>query len=84
MILPSKLLPPERSLIFVGGEILQVVKSRPLSVSEAWETFRSARPRTAAPVSFDWFCLAVSLLYAMGSLEQHDGVLSLPGKAATK
>jgi hypothetical protein len=82
MILPSKFLPADRSLIVIGGEVLQLVRQMPMTSSEAWERFRAARSKNATAVSFDWFCLALALLFAMGTVESRDGVLRLTGAAA--
>ncbi|PDS34697.1 hypothetical protein CO665_29535 [Rhizobium anhuiense] len=77
MILPSKFLPAERSLIVIGGEVLNVVKDNPQSVSEVWERMREAKQKTRVPLGFDWFVLAVTLLFAMGTVELKDGLLTL-------
>lgn len=75
MILPSRFLPAERSLIAVGGEILALLKNGPRSVAEAWDVLRSRERRH--PLSFDWFALALALLFAMGLLELQDERLYL-------
>jgi hypothetical protein len=56
MILPTKFLPAERSLIHVGGEVLVVLKDEPQTVSSAWDRLRSVERRY--PLSFDWFAHA--------------------------
>jgi hypothetical protein len=65
MILPSKHLPLNRSLLAVGGEILQVLSDRPRSVSTTWEELR----RRDAKTSFEQFTLAASFLFALGALD---------------
>lgn len=76
MILPTKFLPAERSLISVGGEILSVLRDGPRSVSELWERFRSDRKRKY-PLTYDWFVLALTLLYAIDSVELVKGLIRL-------
>ncbi|NUL18074.1 hypothetical protein HUN27_14590 [Agrobacterium tumefaciens] len=76
MILPTKFLPAERSLISVGGEILSVLREGPRSVSELWERFRSDSKRKY-PLSYDWFVLALTLLYALDSVELVRGLVRL-------
>jgi hypothetical protein len=76
MILPTKFLPAERSLISVGGEILSALRDGPRSESELWERLRSDRKRKY-PVSYDWFVLALTLLYAIDSVELAKGLIRL-------
>ncbi|EGI76524.1 ABC-three component system middle component 6 [Hylemonella gracilis] len=76
MILPTKHLPPDRALLGIGAEILgQLVEPR--SVSELWEAVKEARSRTPcpAPLSFDWFVLALNLLYAISAVDHSNGIL---------
>lgn len=76
MILPTKYLSNDRALITVGGEILKHLEE-PRSVSALWDCVREARTyKTAdALVSFDWFVLALNLLYAISAINYHDGVI---------
>ncbi len=73
MILPSKHLPPQRSLVFVGSKLLGLLH-RPRTVSRLWEEYRRA-PVTNSVVTFDWFVLALDLLYAVGAVAYVDGML---------
>jgi hypothetical protein len=77
MILPAKHLRHDRALLDVGAEILaELGESR--TVSELWERVRIARasrPRVS-PLSFDWFVLALSFLFAISALNLTDGVVS--------
>lgn len=75
MILPTKYLPAERSLIAIGGEVLVSLREHPLTVSEAWEAL-STSPRKH-PLDFDWYALALALLFAIGLVELADGRLHL-------
>ena len=76
MILPTKYLPHDRALLGVGAEILNQLKE-PRSVSELWECvleYRKTRP-AATPLSFDWFVLALNLLYAIFAIEYVQGLV---------
>lgn len=71
MVLPNKHLPLNRSLLAVGGEILQILGDRPRSVSAAWEQLRLQNSKT----SFEQFTLAASFLFSLGALEIEGGNL---------
>jgi hypothetical protein len=77
MILPGKHLREDRALLSVGAEIL-VHLDEPRTVSELWERVRQKRisGSALAPLSFDWFILALNLLYALCALEFSDGIVS--------
>lgn len=77
MILPTKHLPPSRSLIGIGAEILAAI-AEPRAVSEVWERVREARSRTgtASPISYDEFVQSLTLLYAVSALNLVDGLIS--------
>ena len=80
MILPGKHLRPDRALLSVGGDILSVLAT-PAQVSEVWERvlgLRSTR-NGASPLSFDWFVLALSLLYAIKAIDLADGLVVRAG-----
>lgn len=70
MILPTKYLPYDRALLSVGAEILAQLKE-PRTVSELWECVREDRLKrvAATPLSFDWFVLALNLLYAVSAVD---------------
>lgn len=76
MILPSKYLKPDRALLSVGGEILSVMGDA-ATVSEIWDKVRARRSdqNGESPLPFDWFVLALSLLYAVGAVDQVDGAV---------
>ncbi|MCO8019421.1 hypothetical protein NI456_11190 [Brevundimonas diminuta] len=73
MILPGKHLKPDRALLSVGGEILSVMGDSG-TVSEVWDRVRDLRGRRVevSPLPFDWFVLALTLLYAIGAIEQDE------------
>ncbi|NTF23529.1 hypothetical protein G6L37_34730 [Agrobacterium rubi] len=75
MILPTKYLPAERSLIHVGGEVLVILRDGALTVSDTWGRMQMKDHRYS--LSFDWFTLTLALLYAMGLVELEDDLLVL-------
>ena len=81
MILPTKHLRADRSLLALGGEIIAIT-NEPKTVSRVWQEFSQSRNRSSgsAPVSYDWFVLALDLLFIVGALSLSAGriVRSLP------
>lgn len=80
MILPGKHLRSDRALLSVGGDILAVL-SAPAPVSDIWEHVQAERAtrETASPLPFDWFVLALSLLYAIKAVDLVDGLVVRAG-----
>jgi hypothetical protein len=80
MILPGKHLREDRALLTLGAEILGYLEE-PRTVSELWERVRAARAGMPgySPVSFDWFVLALNLLYAIAALDLSGGVVERAG-----
>lgn len=70
MILPGKHLQPDRALLTIGSEILEVMDESS-TVSELWEHLSTNRAKreSPSPLPFDWFILALSLLYAIGAID---------------
>jgi hypothetical protein len=82
MILPGKHIRQDRALISVGGDILSVLDSR-MSVSEVWSRVQKLREARegASPLSFDWFVLALTFLFAVSAIIQDgDEISSLRAK----
>lgn len=81
MILPSKHLSGRRALLTVGGEILELL-DRPRTVSSLWEELRGGKGKTKLRrLSYDWFVLALDLLFLMGAVALRDGLLTKPPTA---
>lgn len=61
----------ERALLSVGSEILIELDS-PTSVTGLWERFKARLVAQGAKerITFDWFALALSLLFALGLVER--------------
>lgn len=76
MILPTKHIRGDRALIGVGGEILRVL-SQPMTVSRLWDEIRETRAKFApsSPIAYEWFVLALDLLFLMGAVDLDRGVL---------
>lgn len=70
MILPTKHVPTDQSLLGIGATILQLVES-PRTVTSLWEEVRT----NPAVGSFDRFTLSLSFLFALGALDWRSGRL---------
>jgi hypothetical protein len=74
MILPTKGLAVDRALLSVGAEVLRLL-GRPKSVSRLWEQVNQRQSSLLHTVSYDWFLLALNLLYLWGAVDFQDGRL---------
>ena len=72
MILPGKHLRHDRTLLGIGAEILPLLNEE-RTVSELWERLRQKRDIVASPLSFDWFVLSLTFLYATTAIN-YDGI----------
>ncbi len=73
MILPTKGISPDVALLSVGAKVLALL-SEPKTVSRVWdELAKSTAGQSMMP--YDWFVLALDMLYAMGLLELERGRL---------
>ena len=70
MILPSKHIPENRSLLAVSAVLLRHL-SRPQTVTSLWENVRS--DQTVA--TYERFILALDLLYIAGIIRHYQGTL---------
>lgn len=70
MILPTKGIAPDRSVLGVGADVLGLMREEPIGVSTLWERYAKYRKRHGcdAPVTFDWFVLALDFLYMIGAI----------------
>jgi hypothetical protein len=78
MILPSKHLQQDRALLTVGAHVLTFLV-RPKTVSALWEELnRQDASVVTVPrkITYDWFLLALDLLYAMGTIELVSGLVT--------
>jgi len=75
VILPTKGLSEERALIVIGAEVLRIL-DRPMSVSTAWDKLQRARTNGyVESIRYDWFVLALDLLFSIGALTLDRGRL---------
>ncbi|MCG7990591.1 MAG: hypothetical protein JAY98_03530 [Candidatus Thiodiazotropha lotti] len=76
MILPSKHLSPDRALITVASEVLEMVGSRS-TVSSIWNDLKDSRKEKVRfdTLSYDWFILSLTLLFIMGIIEEDAGII---------
>lgn len=74
MILPTKRLSQDRSLLYVGAEILRLV-DEPKTVSRLWQELQSERSAQSglAPLTYDWFILALDLLFLINAIRVERG-----------
>jgi hypothetical protein len=76
VILPTKRIGEDRALLTLGGEILMQLEE-PKTVSRLWEDIKLHRQRRNRDtlVTFDWFVLSLDLLYSLGAVNLHEGVI---------
>jgi hypothetical protein len=74
MILPTKGLAVDRALLSVGGEILHRL-DKPKTVSRLWDQIRHRQSSLLESVAYDWFLLALDLLYVWGAVDFEDGYI---------
>lgn len=81
MITPTKGIAPQRALLTVAAQIAKIL-DEPMTVSSAWRKLLNWRDVNGAdmPISFDWFALALGILYAVGSVYLEDGILYKIGR----
>lgn len=80
MVLPNKHVPVSRSLVGLGGEILNILADRPRSVSATWEDVRVANRNT----TFEQFALAASFLFLLGAVDLDGDKLRKSAGAGTR
>jgi hypothetical protein len=76
MILPSKHLRSDRALLTVGADLLEGL-GEPMTVSRLWDEIRGRRRGEAepAPINYDWFVLALDLLFIVGAVDFERGLI---------
>jgi len=73
MILPSKHLSQDRALLTIGAELLGDLQI-PKTVSGLWTEFKNSR-HCRSPITYDWFILALDLLFVLGSVTFERGLI---------
>ena len=79
MILPGKHIKLERTLLGIGGEILKNL-NHDQTVSELWFKTQNQMENNSISLTFDWFVLSLTFLYAINAIELDRGVLKKRGK----
>jgi hypothetical protein len=79
MILPSKKLSPENSIIFLGGKVLNLL-DQPKTVSALWyelkESYSVNTSNEHPNYGYDWSILALDFLFIAGAIELSQGTLN--------
>lgn len=71
MITPTKGVDADRALLTIGALALDILASGPLTINQTWSRLQSSRGHSykePSPLSFDWFTLALDMLFALGTL----------------
>jgi hypothetical protein len=74
MILPTKRLSQDRSLLYIGAEIIRLV-DEPKTVSRLWQELQATRSAQSglAPLTYDWFVLSLDLLFLVRAIRIERG-----------
>lgn len=74
MILPTKKLSQDKALVALGAEILSLLDETK-TVSRLWSEAKQSRAKQLGNrmVTYDWFVLALTLLYMLGAVETENG-----------
>jgi hypothetical protein len=69
MILPTKRISQDRSLLYIGAEVLRLV-DEPKTVSRLWQELQSKRSTQSGlcPLTYDWFVLSLDLLFLVKAI----------------
>lgn len=79
MILPTKSLSSDRALLKIGGDILRLL-TMPKTVSRLWEELKREDSNAKKPnYPYDWFILALDLLYSLRAIELREGKIRRAG-----
>lgn len=70
MILPTKHIAPQNSLLGIGAALLELLSDQQ-TVTRLWDQARTGNKL----LTFQRFVLAVDLLFAIGAVELTDGIL---------
>jgi hypothetical protein len=76
MILPTKHMRTQRTLLGVGAEVIALL-DQPKTVSRVWADLKKKRGEDDLKLSFDWFVLSLDLLFSIDAVELNRGRLQL-------
>ncbi len=75
MILPTKRITEDRSLLGIGSDILPLL-DEPKTVSRLWAEFQKRRCNIALSIiTYDWFVMALDLLFMLDAVSMERGIL---------
>lgn len=76
MILPTKHISLERSLMSVSSEVFELIDKRS-TVSSIWNDLQDKHKAALryGEVPYDWFVLSLDLLFLMGAIEESNGLI---------
>ena len=76
MILPTKRIPEDRALLYIGAQVLRLLDEAK-TVSRLWEELQRCRSSKDgySPITYDWFILALDTLYLLEAIELSRGRL---------
>ena len=72
MILPTKGIAPDAALLTLAGKILHRL-GESKTVSRLWDETRASHRLQPTAIPFDWFVLALDLLFIVGAVEFQKG-----------
>ena len=76
MILPTKRIREDHSLLGLGAQMLPLLRQE-RTVSSLWEELKRRRSTSKRdiPIPFEWFVLTLDLLYLTGVIEVRSGLV---------
>jgi len=79
MILPTKHLRNNMSLIYIGGIVHEVLNAESVTIDQLWHNVkkRYENQKNNGSLTFDWFILALNMLYIVGVITQKEGRIIL-------
>jgi hypothetical protein len=79
MILPTKHLHADRALLTIGARILQALDT-PRTVSSLWDDCRERWFARDAKITYEWFILALDLLFILRAIHEEYGLIVKSGE----
>jgi len=74
MILPTKHSGFNRSLLFVGAKIIDIL-TEPKTVSRIWDDLKKDNNSDLNYLTYEWFILSIDLLYLLSLIEFRQGLI---------
>ena len=81
MIVPTKRISPHRSLLGIGYDVLSLL-GEPKTVSRLWSEHKRLRAdHSDSTITYDWFVMALDLLFALNTIDLQNGLITKANKA---